>query len=243
MTAPQPRVTILYPASPKARFDFDYYVPNHLPLAVGTSLRHAAITCCDADRPVSPGSPYACICVVGFASRGAMDDFRHFFASGHPETRRILNDEPNYTNITPLFVAGMAQLESSPVLARDAIGYRLRLLFRAPSGSRFDHVRFTDFCHGSLEKDLRQHVPLGGIEIDRMSAGVMPDSVPDYHCVWTAWVPDRAALTAFSAFWAGTGGAAARAALAHITDVSAEVLLAEVLTLDMDRAQAVAQQR
>ncbi len=192
---PQPRVSILYPGKPGARFDFGYYVPNHLPLAVGTSLRHAAITYCDASRPVMPDSPYACICTVGFESVAAMDDFRHFFASGHPETARILSDEPNYTDITPLFVAGTSDGAAAPALTHDRIGYRMQLIFPASTGSRFEHDRCKEFTNTALLRKLGRDLPSLGVEWDTMSAGVLPGSAPDIHCICTAWIPDRANQT------------------------------------------------
>jgi uncharacterized protein (TIGR02118 family) len=234
-----PRVTILYPAGPGAHFDFGYYVPNHLPLAVGTSLRHAAITWCDASRPITPDTPYACICTVGFDSVEAMDNFRHFFASGHPETARILDDEPNYTNITPLFVAGMAHGEVVARPAPGTSGYRMQLIFPARAGNRFDRHGFSEL---PFLNELGLDVPGLFTEVDCMTAGVMPDSAPEFHCIWTGWASDRGALDALAARWSGNAGAILRARLVQITDVSAQAVFAEVLTLDMARARAIAQQ-
>ena len=235
-----PRVTILYPGKPGARFNFGYYVPNHLPLAVGTSLRHAAITCCDASRPVVTDSPYACICTVGLDSVEAMDNFRHFFASGHPETARILSDEPNYTDITPLFVAGMARGEAVPRPTHETIAYRLQLISPAAAGTQFQHDRFREFADTVLMENLGRDITGICAETDRMAAGVLPDSMPEVHCIWTAWVPNRAALDSLAAAWEGAPGVDVRAKLAHISNVSAQAVFAEVLTLDMDRAKAVA---
>lgn len=234
-----PRVTILYPARAGARFDFGYYVPNHLPLAVGTSLRHARIILCDASRPILPGADYACICTVGFDSVAAMDAFRHFFASGHPETARILNDEPNYTDITPLFVAGVVHGDAVSRPAPGTPGYRMQLIFPAGPGTRFDHLRFGELAP---LRDLGADIPGMCIEVDEMTAGVMPDSGPAVHCVWTGWVKDEKALDVLAARWSGNAGTMARTVLGEITNVPAQAVFAEVLTLDMSRAQAIAQQ-
>ena len=235
-----PRVTILYPARSGGRFDFGYYVPNHLPLAVGTSLRHSAITYCDASRPILPDSPYACICTVGFESVEAMDNFRHFFASGHAETARILSDEPNYTNITPLFVAGMTQGNAAPRPTHAATAYRLQLIFPATAKSQFNHGRFPQFANPVLLAKLGRGITGVHVETDSMTAGVLPDSRPDVHCIWTAWVPNRAALDTFAARWAGAAGTEARTRLADITNVPAQAVFAEVSALDMAQAQAIA---
>ena len=233
-----PRVTILYPARAGARFDFGYYVPNHLPLAVGTSLRHAAITWCDASRPITADAPYACICTVGFDSVAAMDNFRDFFASGHPETARIMGDEPNYTNITPLFVAGMARGDAAARPAPGTLGYRVQMIFPAGPGTRIDPRRVDEFPPLT---GLGRDIPGIRIEVDHMTAGVMPDSAPEIHCIWTAWVPDRRALETVAARWPGILGKMAGAGQANTTNISVLAVFAEVLTLDMARAQAIAQ--
>ncbi len=50
-----------------------------------------------------------CLCVVEFESLAAMNDIRGFFATGHPESERMIADEPNYTTIVPQFMAGIAE--------------------------------------------------------------------------------------------------------------------------------------
>ncbi len=232
----RPRVTILYPARTGARFDFGYYMPNHLPLAVGTSMRHGIITGCDASRPITADSPYACICTVVFDAVEAMDRFRHFFASGHPETARILNDEPNYTDITPLFVAGLARGDAASRLAPEAIGYRMQLVFPVRTAHRFDHKAFAEVAP---LRQLELDTPGIRTEVDSMTAGLMPDSAPEIHCIWTGWVPDRSMLDTLATRWSGTLGANIRRRLSRVTDAPAEAVFAEVLTLDMARARAV----
>ena len=105
------RVTIACRYEAGAPLHREHYLPRHLPLAVGTSMRHATITTCHCDCPV-PGStppPYVCLCVVEFESPAAMDDFRGFFATGHPESERMIADEQNYTTSAPQFMAGIAE--------------------------------------------------------------------------------------------------------------------------------------
>jgi hypothetical protein len=235
----QPRVTILYPAQPDARFDFGYYVPNHLPLAVGTSLRHAAITYCDADRPVNPDPPHRCLCVVGFASPVEMDRFRNFVATAHPDTARILADEPNYTDIRPLFVAGMARTLCAARNAPLRTGHRVRLLFTAAAGSTFDLARFEALAGEYLWDRLQAVVELSATEMDRMTAGVMPESHPDFHCIWTGWVRGPACLDSFAKYWSGSGGAQLREQLRDVTNVPAQMTASEVAQLDMEKARAI----
>lgn len=234
-----PRVSILYPARPGARFDFDYYVPRHLPLAVGTSLRHADIVACDASRPIHDDSPYAGICTVTFAAAGAMADFRHFFASGHPETARIGADEPNYTDITPMFVAGVGRGDPDPAILPVDTGFRFQLVVPAPADSRFDAERFigtmAEFT-GGLARTLR---PLA-TSVDIMTAGVLPGSRPDFHAIWTAWMDGPGTLRQIRRIWTGELAAPAHAQLSTCTDAPLHPVFATVSILDMELARRVA---
>lgn len=236
------RVSILYPSRPGARFDFGYYVPNHLPLAVGTSMHHAAITACDASEPVHGDCAFACICTVTFASEPAMDDFRHFFASGHPETARILADEPNYTDITPLFVAGRARADATAAPAPGRSGHRVQLVMPAGRDSGFDAGVFWTDVDPGLGRVLGQAVPLAATECDVMHAGVLPGSAPDFHGIWTAWVRSAGELQALRQAWDGVAGREARRLIARCTDAAVQPVFATVSVLDMDLAHKVSAQ-
>lgn len=234
------RVTILYPAASGARFDFGYYVPNHLPLAVGTSLRHAAITGCDASRPLHDDSAFACICTVTFPAVAAMHDFRHFFATGHPDTTRIFADEPNYTDITPRFVAGVVHGPGAPALHPAQTGYRLQLVLPAAPGTRFDAEVFAGDSAGDVARELARVVPFVATSADVMMAGVLPDSAPELHGIWTAWVDSANDLQALRHAWAGGVGTTVRKILDPCTDAPMLPVFAAVSTLDMALARLVA---
>ena len=131
------RVVIVYPRGRDNRFDWSYYVDRHLPLAVGTSMRHSAVTHCDCDRPLDPASDVTAVCIVHFRDRDAVEDFSTFFGTGHPESLDIVADEPNYTDITPRFMGATwpdAPERSGPFIARVS-SFRTRTATR-PSRSR-----------------------------------------------------------------------------------------------------------
>jgi hypothetical protein len=55
------RCSIIYNAGPGDTFNWDYYLSNHIPLAVGRSLRHSPVVKCEPDllstRPLRSRSP------------------------------------------------------------------------------------------------------------------------------------------------------------------------------------------
>jgi uncharacterized protein (TIGR02118 family) len=90
------KVTILYPKASGSRFDFDYYLNTHMPMAVAR-LGHAmsAIT---VDRPFDPGAPwppppYYAVCNFICESREA------FEAAFLPYMAELQGDRPNYTDV------------------------------------------------------------------------------------------------------------------------------------------------
>ena len=90
------KVTILYPKASGSRFDFDYYLNTHMPMAIAR-LGHAmsAIT---VDRPLEPGapwppSPYYAVCNLICESPQA------FEAAFLPYMAELQGDAPNYTDV------------------------------------------------------------------------------------------------------------------------------------------------
>lgn len=232
------RVTIAYPNAPGAPFRWEHYVPKHLPLAVGTSMRHAQVTGCHCDRPApdAAGQPYACLCIVEFASPAAMDDFRAFFATGHPETARILADEPNYTTITPLFMAGLAELSVAD--DRSPAACRVRLLF--PTGGRFDPQAFERDVAPALAARAGAQGPVCGFATDRLVADVPPGSRPACEATWSVDVADRAAAARVLAALGGPGADGIAPLLAPATDIRPQVLVSDIVPFDLRLAEAVA---
>lgn len=85
------RFSVFYPSSEGSTFDHDYYVNNHVPLAVKTwGLGDALI-----EKGVN--GPY--VAAVHFT----FDSMEAFGAAlGVPGTADVMADMANYTNITPV---------------------------------------------------------------------------------------------------------------------------------------------
>ncbi|MBI3954227.1 MAG: EthD family reductase [Chloroflexi bacterium] len=93
------RVAVLYPTKEGSKFDPDYYLNKHIPL-VKTRLG-AALVRVEIDRGVAGGAPgapapYVYIAYLHFNS---VTDFQKAFG---PNTKEIMGDIPNYTNIQPV---------------------------------------------------------------------------------------------------------------------------------------------
>lgn len=92
------KVSVLYPHTPGARFDHDYYRDQHLPLVkacLGDALLRYTI-----DRGLAGGAPgappsFTAMCHLYCDS---VDSFQRAFG---PKAGQILGDVPNYTDLQP----------------------------------------------------------------------------------------------------------------------------------------------
>ena len=160
------RVTIVYPSTPGAPFDWAHYMARHLPLAVGTSRRHTNLIFCDVDRPLGGlDSPVTCICVVHFDSAASLEAFIGFFATGHPESQEILADQPHYTTIDATFVA--SRFHSTAQAEPPADCYRVRIALTETAAAEAveripDALRGAGYALDHMEvDDCYSGVPLG----------------------------------------------------------------------------------
>lgn len=90
------RASFLYRASPGARFDFDYYLAHHVPLA-RRILAAFGLRKLEIDRGLSgeeAGSPAPYLCVAHLYFETADDFYRAMAAVGDELGR----DVPNYTD-------------------------------------------------------------------------------------------------------------------------------------------------
>lgn len=103
---PMIKVTILYPKTPGSKFDFDYYLGTHMPMAIerlGASMRTISV-----DRATVPPEPWPAptfwaICTFECASREV------FEAAFFPHMEALQADIPNYTDVQQqLLVTEMA---------------------------------------------------------------------------------------------------------------------------------------
>lgn len=232
------RIAIVYPSAPAMRFDWDYYLANHLPLAVGTSMRHSDITHCDCDKPVDPArSPVACICVVHFANRVALERFCAFFANSHRESGAILADEPNYTAITPRFIACATTASSRPTATR---AYRVRILLPARESFVPDAV---ETLRDTVATELGRLAAGTAIESD-LGLGAIPlDAAPAFPLIWTATFADQNAANTFAALLSHRAAGALWRAAQCSDPAQALVTTSEVVDFDLARAASVRDRR
>jgi uncharacterized protein (TIGR02118 family) len=102
------KISIFYPNSSSARFDFNYYIKRHMPHAIELLSAHPGFRTVSVERGVSgtePESPpaYIAACVFTF------DTVDSFLAAFMPNAAELQADIPNYTDIVP-------QIEFSEVL-------------------------------------------------------------------------------------------------------------------------------
>lgn len=93
------KVSIMYPTTPEARFDHDYYRDQHLPLVA--DLLGDACQRWSVDRGLNDGqpgvdAPYVAMCHLYSESLEA------FQAGFGPNVKQIMTDVANYTDITPV---------------------------------------------------------------------------------------------------------------------------------------------
>lgn len=93
------KVSVLYPNSPDARFDMDYYLERHMPLVrqkSGPACKGTAV-----DLGLAGGAPGAPVPYVamGHMLYETVEDFQSVFAR-HGEA--LLADIPNFTNTRPV---------------------------------------------------------------------------------------------------------------------------------------------
>jgi len=102
------RVTMLYPATDDSRFDFDYYINTHLPLAERLLKDHGFIghevQRCLSDARGNPPA-YLCITHLDFSS---LEEFQQGMALHAAELR---DDFTSYTDIMP--VAAVCELATN----------------------------------------------------------------------------------------------------------------------------------
>jgi uncharacterized protein (TIGR02118 family) len=92
------RVSVLYPLSDGAKFDWDYYLGKHVPLVrekLGKACKAVTVEKGLAGGP--PGSPpsFLALCHLSFDS---IDAFQAAFT---PVAATLMGDVPNYSSIQP----------------------------------------------------------------------------------------------------------------------------------------------
>lgn len=93
------KVSVMYPNTPGARFDHDYYRDNHMPM-VAQKMGDACLKY-TVDKGLAGGEPGAPATYVGMCHIYA-DSVESFQAAFGPHAKEILGDIPNYTDLAPV---------------------------------------------------------------------------------------------------------------------------------------------
>ncbi len=94
------KVSVLYPNSPDATFDVDYFMNTHVPLMqskLGAACKGLALDL--GLGGVEPGAPPEYV-AMGHLRFDSVDAFQAAFG---PHAETLLGDIPNYTNTQPVF--------------------------------------------------------------------------------------------------------------------------------------------
>lgn len=95
------KILILYPDKEGARFDMQYYLEKHMPDSIALLSTHPGFRAVSVERGVGgavPGSKAAFVAVCEYLFTSAEDFLEAFM----PHAKRLQDDIPNYTDITPL---------------------------------------------------------------------------------------------------------------------------------------------
>lgn len=93
------KVSVMYPATPGARFDHAYYRDRHMPLVKARMGAHCRSYTVDKGLAGgAPGQPltYVAMCHI------FCDSVEGFQAGFGPHAQEIMGDIPNYTDIAPV---------------------------------------------------------------------------------------------------------------------------------------------
>lgn len=104
------KVSVMYPNTPGARFDHDYYRDQHMPLVkrlLGAHLSHYAVDKGLAGGAPGAPAPYIAMCHLFAAS---IDEFN---AAMGVHGQEILADLPNFTDLKPALQVSEVVVEHS----------------------------------------------------------------------------------------------------------------------------------
>ena len=104
------KVSVMYPYQAGARFDHDYYANNHMPLLkklMGDSCRYYQV-----DKGIAGGAPGSSPTYVAMC-HFFCDSLEAFQAGFGPNAKTIMNDIPNYTDLSPVLQISEAVIERS----------------------------------------------------------------------------------------------------------------------------------
>ena len=93
------KVSVFYPADGSPRFDWDYYMNNHIPMVkekLGGALKSISVDAGLAGGAPGAPAPFLAMAQMRFES---VDAFQGAFG---PVAGEVMADIPNYTDIQPI---------------------------------------------------------------------------------------------------------------------------------------------
>jgi uncharacterized protein (TIGR02118 family) len=93
------KVSVLYPSKPGSRFDAEYYLNSHMPMAaklLGPTMK--AVTAEIGVAGAAPGEPPAFAAIAGFTC----ESIAVFLQAFMPVVDQLQGDIPKYTDIEPV---------------------------------------------------------------------------------------------------------------------------------------------
>ncbi len=93
------RVTVLYPNNPGSRFDIEYYLNTHVPMAnklLGSAIK--ALTVDIGSGGATPDTPPAFLAIFAITCE-SVEAFTDAFM---PNAGALQGDIPNYTDVEPI---------------------------------------------------------------------------------------------------------------------------------------------
>ena len=106
------KISILYPQSPEARFDMDYYLGTHMPMSIGKLSAHPGYRGVSVERGVAApqsGLPPAYVAVCSYLFNSADD----FVAAFIPHADVLQADIARYTTIAPVVQFSTVEIAES----------------------------------------------------------------------------------------------------------------------------------
>ena len=108
------KVSILYPKKPGSRFDADYYINVHMPMAA--KLLTPALLAVSVEigmAGATPEQPPAYWAIAGFTCTSV----EKFTEALLPHASTLQGDIPNYTDIEPIIqISRLSEIKVSPVV-------------------------------------------------------------------------------------------------------------------------------
>lgn len=104
------KVSVMYPSTPGARFDHEYYRDSHMPLV--KSLMGDSCLFYTVDKGLAGGAPGEPPTYVGMCHIFC-DSIDSFQAGFGPHTKAIMADIPNYTEIPPVMQISEVVIQKS----------------------------------------------------------------------------------------------------------------------------------